>query len=315
MSGIEVKKIYLLIGDEKYKINEVLTKLIDFIKVEKDGMNYTYLKGKSIPIEDIKAIITTLPFLSDKRLVILDNTNFINRNAEYEKIVENIPDSTVLVIIEDSIDARKKENKFLISVSRVIECTKASELDREKLLNSILASMGKKMDTKTRAYILENSEQDLYSIVNNVKKVCSATDEVEIDYKIVKENVEPLTKSRVFEMVSSIIKNQPQRCIELFKELIELKEEEMRILSLLMREFRIYIQIMSMDGNYIEVAKKIGVRDFVVKNARKNLVNISKEFLSQSLDKMIEIEIAIKAGSIDKKLGLQKLILELISMK
>ena len=104
------KNVYLLYGDEAYLRNQYRDKLKKAMINEGDTMNFSCFEGKGIDEKELTAMADTVPFFSDYRLIIVENSGFFKTSghetlAEYMK---HIPETTCIVFVESEVDKRSK---------------------------------------------------------------------------------------------------------------------------------------------------------------------------------------------------------------
>ena len=68
------ERFYLFYGEEKYMISQMKNQLKKALVSEDDTMNYSYFEGKRADAIEIIELAKTLPFFSDHRFLILDET-------------------------------------------------------------------------------------------------------------------------------------------------------------------------------------------------------------------------------------------------
>ena len=69
-------KIYLLYGEEEYLKKLYRDALKNALLENSDEMNYSYFEGKDADILKIQEIASTLPFFSDYRVIVIEDSGF-----------------------------------------------------------------------------------------------------------------------------------------------------------------------------------------------------------------------------------------------
>lgn len=70
------KNVYLLYGDEAYLRNQYRDRLKQAMISDGDTMNLSCFEGKGIVEKELTALADTVPFFSDYRLIIVENSGF-----------------------------------------------------------------------------------------------------------------------------------------------------------------------------------------------------------------------------------------------
>jgi len=95
--------IYILHGDDEFGMNEFITGMVvkmgDSTTAE---MNITRLEGKSFTPDSLLSATHSMPFLTDRRLVILTDPLGAMKSpkvrAKFKSVLEDIPPTTALVL-------------------------------------------------------------------------------------------------------------------------------------------------------------------------------------------------------------------------
>ena len=105
--------VFLLHGDDNYGMEQYLQALL--ARMGDPGMaelNTTRLDGRSASEEDLRTALYSLPFLTDRRMVILTHPlarmGAKNAQAQFTALLDGLPTTTALVMpVEDSWGKRK----------------------------------------------------------------------------------------------------------------------------------------------------------------------------------------------------------------
>ena len=104
------KRVYLIWGEEDYLRDHYKKALADAVVPPGDIMNRSVFAGKEADEEKIMALSETLPFMSEKRLILVEDSGFFKNGAgeEFTDYLEHIPEETVLVFSEGEVDKKRK---------------------------------------------------------------------------------------------------------------------------------------------------------------------------------------------------------------
>ena len=84
----EYQKVYLIYGEEEYLKNQYRDRMKAAI-IGDDTINYSYFEGDSTKAEDVISVCETMPFFSDRRLVIVSDSSFFKNNLK--RYAEGLP--------------------------------------------------------------------------------------------------------------------------------------------------------------------------------------------------------------------------------
>lgn len=121
------------------------------------------------------------------------------------------------------------------------------------------------------------------------------------------------TTSHIFDMISAIANKKQQQALDLYYDLLELKEPPMRILYLIVRQFNGILQVKDLMSRGIsgkEIASKIGAAPFVVGKYQAQAKYFEMNTLLDALNECAKTEEAVKQGRLNDRLGVELIIIK-----
>ncbi|MEG1741916.1 MAG: DNA polymerase III subunit delta [Acetivibrio sp.] len=308
----QYKPVYLLCGTEEYLKKLYQDKLKDAILSESDEMNFSYFEGKGIEEGRIIEIAQTLPFFSDRRMILVKNSGFFKNQNGLSEVIKEFPESTVTVFVESEVDKRSKLFKAVKQIGYISEMNGMDERNLKLWLSSLLNQQHKKITEQTAAYLLSKSGTDMKNLSNEIEKLIGYAYDREV---ITIEDVEAICTTQVtgkiFQMIDAIGSHKQTEALRLYYDLLALREKPMSILFLLSRHFNILLQIhdLSKEGeNSSLMASKIGIPPFAVNKYRSQIKNFKRSQLVEILEDCIQTEENIKTGRLADTMGIELLI-------
>lgn len=315
-----MKKLYLFYGDEKYLIKENERELQkSLIPPEMEVMNLEVYEGGKTEADKIIDSASTLPFMSDTRLIVARNTGFFSmgRKDETEKICTFLNDDlgyTVLLFIEDEVD---KRNKLYKLVSKTGEATEFKALPEKELLmwtTNIFKKEGKKISLADASYFMMSQQADMESMLLEARKLCAYKGTVK---EITKDDIDLVCtkalETKIFDLVKAIGFKNTGMALEIYNNLINLKQSPFMVLAMATRQFRLVLLAKYMQRkNYQrdEMSRIMGVKPYVAGEYLKQGANFTIETLILALEDCLETDVSIKTGKIDEKTGVELLIIK-----
>ena len=103
MTMAEKPVVYLLHGDDEFAIAQFITNMeAKMGDPSTASMNITHFKSGELPFEEITSVLNSMPFLAERRLVILHdpltNMQSAKIRERFKEMLENVPATTALVI-------------------------------------------------------------------------------------------------------------------------------------------------------------------------------------------------------------------------
>ena len=124
----QFKQIYLLYGEEGYLKKQYKERLTKAMLPEGDTMNYAYYEGKNVDVKEVIDLAETLPFFSERRLLVFENTGFFkSAGADLAEYVKEMPQTSFFLFVESEVDKRSKLYKAVKAKGRIVELSMQDE--------------------------------------------------------------------------------------------------------------------------------------------------------------------------------------------
>lgn len=302
---IKIKRfsnIYLIFGTENYlkeKYEKILTSAI--LDDNFSMMNFAKFDEKSFDISKVIEACDTLTFMSNYRLVILKDCNIFNKKQDIEildKYLENMPKTTILVILEEKIDKRQKIFNTIFSLGYVCELEPLTEDKMLIWLKEYFNKNGKNINQKTALYFLRNISSDMEFIINEANKIIAYQDERDITIDSIDNICTKSVESKIFNLIDFIGQKNTKEALKLYRSLINNKTSPFLILNMIARQLKIILQVkyLAKENSINQIAKELGLREFIVRGALAQSKNFRNNILLEAINECLNIDIKIKTG-------------------
>ena len=117
--------------------------------------------------------------------------------------------------------------------------------------------------------------------------------------------------SRIFEMIAAISGGQTRKAMDLYEDLLTLKEPPMRILFLIARQFNQILQVkemMSRGQDKGTIASRLKMQPFVVGKVMPQARQFTREQILSCVELCVNAEEAVKSGKLQDRLAVELLI-------
>lgn len=310
----QYKPVYLLYGTEAYLKKLYKNKLKDGILGDSDAMNYTYYEGKGIDIYKVIETAETLPFFSERRLIIIENSGLFKSQSDLADYIKKIPETTHLVFVENEVDKRNRLFKAVKDCGMVSQMDGMDENNLKLWVTSLLNKSGKKITANTLLYLIGKSGTDMENLSNEIEKlICYALDRDVITNEDIDAVCVTQISNKIFQMMDAIASKKQSEALKLYYDLLTLKEKPLSILFLLSRHLNILLQVKELSGqgyNNTVISQKIGVPPFAVGKYSSQSKNFKKDVLIQALHSCVDVEEQVKTGRMMDQMGVELLIVE-----
>ncbi len=306
------KPVYLLFGEEAFLRNSYKKRLQEAI-VGDDTMNLSRFEGKGTDADELIRLADTMPFFAERRLILVEDSGFFKNASEaLVQYLPSMPGTTCLVFVESEVDKRSKLYKKVKSLGYAAEMGRQDAAQLGRWAGGILSKEGKKITGHTMELFLSMAGDDMENIRMELEKLISYTWGREV---ITDEDVEAVctvrVSNRIFEMVSAIVSQQTRRAMELYEDLLTLKEPPMRILFLIARQFNQLLQVKELTEKGLErktIASRLKLQPFVVGKVIPQARQFSRDQILSYVNLCVEAEEAVKTGRLSDRLAVELLI-------
>lgn len=311
------RQIYLLYGEERYLRRQYKERLRKALCAEDDTMNTHFFEGKNIPVGEIIDLAETLPFLAERRVIFITDSGLFKSGGE--KMAEYLAEpneSTVFIFTESEIDKRSKLYKAVTAKGYTAEFSMQDENTLKRWIAGVLAKDNKKITEHTVQLLITKVGTDMDNIQTELEKlVCYCMDR---DI-ITDEDVEAICTTRVtnhiFDMINAIADKHPKKAMELYYDLLTLKEPPMRILFLIARQCNLLLQakeLQSKGHDQRSIASKLGVAPFIAGKYLAQAARFKVSTLKKAVTQCVEAEEAVKSGRMNDVMSVEILILSVL---
>ena len=309
------KKAYLLFGEESYLRQQYKEKLIKALNPQEDTMNFTRYEGKGIEVREMIDLCETMPFFAECRVILVENSGFFkNKCEELADYMKTLPDYIRMIFVEEEVDKRSRMYKAVKAQGRVTEFARQDEKSLMRWAAGILGREGRKIKTSDMELFLTKTGTDMGNIRMELEKLIAYTQGRDV---VTSSDIEAVcttqTANKIFDMVRAVTEKNQKRALELYYDLLTLKEPPMRILFLLAKQFHQLFLSKKMAEEGLcqpEIASRLGVPSFVARNIMACARAYSAEELQKAEEDFVEAEEAVKTGRLQDLLSVELLIVK-----
>lgn len=326
--------LILLYGADTFRSREQLKKMVDKFRVDRDpaGYNVVYLNAVTDDPDKVVSQMLTMPFLAEKRLVVLENLLATKKSVLQKKILtlieENkIPDSNIVVFWEEdgTPKAEKKTKKKAPEKEKKVKKEKEPDpteklysmlseqkfsqrfdlMSNDKLMTWVSDKIGVakgKIGQHALQYLVENCAQDVWLLNSTTNQLISYCNDREINTADAELFLRVRADDSVFNLVDAIVSGQARIAFRMLAEQYEKGEDANFVFQMLIRQFRILLKIKdikrredTMSADMIAV--RISEHPFVVRKCLSQAVKYSEKELIGIYDRLLQMDRKQKLGA------------------
>lgn len=302
------EKLYVFFGKETYLKELYIKKLLAIIPDDGfEEFNKIIIDAKEASLEDVAEALESFPMMSDKKIVLVENSGvFKSANAEekdfYQKVFSDLSDDTILVFSETEIDKRGTLYKSASKAGAVIEFETLSHTDLVAFVQREVINCGGKIQKDVAEYMVNICDPDLSGLKNEILKLCGNCRE-EIGKTDIDRLVSKSLQIRVFDLCDLMMAKKTDEVLLMIADLKTTEKSIFNLLYLLFAAFDKMLKVKLSEGEgmtYSEIVSDLGVAPFIAKKYINGAKSFSKEELIFMVSRVAETDLLIKQGRMDE---------------
>lgn len=323
---------YLFLGAEEYLMNSAIEKLKDkYIEPSLESLNYSIIEGKDASLDTLINACETLPFMSAKKIVILKDINLLlekqTKESEDElyKYLDNLGGYLILIIMDKELKKTTKIYKYFNKKNNVVEYANLKGKDLNTWIEKVLKKNKKWMNfsnlnyfTQQTTYSSRNSELTLYDLENELLKLMDYSLQDEITKEDINKVLIKSIDTNIFDLLSAINKGDKHNSLLIFNDMYIQNEPIQKILVMITRQIRLMLgyKLYRKKGyGEGETQEKLGIKSFEYSKISSQSRTFTLEQLEDTLDKILKLDKQLKTISVDEKILMEILIIEICNNK
>jgi DNA polymerase-3 subunit delta len=330
--------VYILRGDDRESIESTLHTFYKNLGApDMAEMNTTRLEGTSATLNDLKSAALSMPFLTERRMVILENALKLydgkdreKERAEFLALLEALPPTTALILILP--DSQKythgtyvwekypEKHWFMRWVKKagnrtfVEDCALPTDREMMGWIQSKAQENGGSFTPLAAATLAEfvgNNTQRAAQEINKLLTYVNFTrpvDDDDVRRLTVQEKI-----SDIFALVDAIGNRNGEKALDMLHLLLD-EMSFSQVYGMIIRQFRLILQaqeIIDTGGDEGDVAKLLHQHPFVAKKISAQTRQFDLATLESIYHRLLRIDIDTKTGGMDGDIALDTLIAEL----
>lgn len=323
-----INKYYLFTGEEGILIDKTINFIVSkYIDETFKELNFTHLHGSNISLNEFYSSVETLPFMSDKRVIIVDELNLFMQKVEFDdefkKLLESLGEDIILIFDDSDLNVKKntKFYKFFNKNNRVVEFLKLDNKEIFSFLKREILNSGKEISDSNLSYMIMMSgynnkklDVNLYELMSDVQKLLSFSKDKTINREDIDKTITKAIDSNIFNLLDNLQIKNSSKSLEVLHDLYDKNEPLQTIFHMIQRRYRhlyTYSSLYKDNKNENEIKKVIGISDYEFKTISNFGRKIPLCDIKESLDYIFEIDKKIKSTGQDEILLLEYLIVNL----
>ncbi len=270
------------------------------------------------------AACETLPFMAEKRLVIVREHPAISGRAEAEErlvnYIPNVPESCVLIFYHrGKADARNKLFGAIKKRGGIVSFAQLTDAELNAWVVKTFQKLGKAISPQVASMLTFTVGTDTALLHTEIEKIASLVgDRRDITENDVHAVATRSVECTVFEMVDAVIAGQQGKAFGLLRDMLTTGSDRLGILAMLLRQFRLmqHIKIMQFEKRSpAEIKQNLGIAPFAAERCMRQAQGYSGGEVRRGVEICLNTEYKVKSGQLNQEGALEGAMLEIFALK
>jgi len=319
--------IIFLYGPDSFRARRFLKEMKEkFIReVDANENSLDILDGQNVDLKLITEKINTGSLFAQKRMLIIENLFNNKKVSIFKELTSYLPKlenrDDLIIIFKDSEIADKNLNteskKLFIFLKKRKFSQEFKNLTPAGLNNFIkkeAESYNKKISQEVANKLIQQTNGDLWTVAQNIKKAALSSDKELIDLNTISLYLTDKFTENIFALTDAISNKNRALAVKILEEQYAAGISEEYLIVMLARQFKILLRIkeaLVAQSSPDKIASTLKLHPFVVKKGLSQIKNFSMTQLKDYFNKIIEFDKKNKSGQGDTKTELLLLIADI----
>jgi DNA polymerase-3 subunit delta len=302
--------VLVIAGQELYLINQARSFYIDTIlEPGQRDFDLCELRGSDIKGRGLWDELTSLPFMGERRVVLIDSPKEIKQGerAALTKYLEKPAPTTSLVIVQHFEDKRERMGVWSSKGAMVLEFPELSLSNREKWIAQYVKERGKSIHSDAVSYLIETSNAQLMDIRSKLDSaLLYVGDESDINVQTLMKIGGVSSDYDIFKLQDAILRGNASQALKIARSLLDGGIDLLALLGMLrgflLRVWQVEAALHKSDREQ-KIKSILGAQSFKSKEFIVSAKRLGRHRLQQLVLDMLELEIHAKSKTSDTVYG------------
>ncbi len=314
-----ISPVYFFTGEENYFKNEAVKRIEKILFTEETKQfNYNIYNASEVNAQTVVTTLSTVPFLSEKRLVIVRNIeNWTEDDKDIIlKYLDKLLSSSCLILLTTRINFADNLVKKVAKLGKIVDFAQLSERELVSWIEKKFTEYDKKISLQVAETLLELNGTNLFDLSNEIEKICLYTSERNV---ITEDDLIGVSAQgrvyRINEFLNTLFEKGKVNALNILENLFAENEEALRILGAIIWRIRLFLYALSLSKESKlpteEIIRKLRISKSMQKNFSTQLSRLNEKDLVKYLNYCLNTDFEIKTGKKNSVLALENLVLSL----
>jgi DNA polymerase-3 subunit delta len=289
--------VFFFTGEHAYALHEELVRWKKQFAEKHGEENLLLLEGKKISKNDLIDAVSVLPFLAEKRLIVIDGVPSLEKGDLF-LVLDACHEQSVLVICDGVPDKRLSTVKLLMQEATVKSFPKPSERDLIALMTAKAQSSGRSVHPDACRALMENVGDDPWMLATEVERLALLGD---ITRAMVETHTIPSGERVIWGFTNLLGAGKSKEAVAYLREQLSRGEDSIGLWAILIDMIRKLVQVWACRKSGIganAIASELDLSPFVVRGVLPLAESLDETAIRTLLFFATENDIALKTGGL-----------------
>ena len=333
LSLANLPSLTLFTGVDQGQYDIMKTQVLKQIGYDPADLNFAYFDMKAVDYKSLELELVSLPFFADEKIVILDHFVDITTAKKryltddelksFEDYLENpLPSSKLVIFAEGKLDSKRRLVKLLKRDATVFEAIEPKEQEIRAYFQEWAQELGLNFAGKSFEQLLIKSGFQFSEIQKNLLFLQAYKDNGDITEEDIVEAIPKTLQDNIFDLTQLILTKKIDQARDLVKDLTLQGEDEIKLIAIMLGQFRLYTQVKILQESGQTEAKMVSSlghylgrnpNPYQIRFALRDTRGLSLNFLQDSIRYLIQADYQIKTGVYEKGYLFENALLQIAS--
>jgi DNA polymerase III subunit delta len=300
----EYKPVYLIYGEQDLLLEQALDKLKENVGEVADlDFNSETFDGETAHVDEIVSACNTLPFASERRLVVVRNVDKMGKEGTDALVVyaENPAETTILALVAKKLAKNTRLYKAVDRLGGLLERAAPSRNEWPAAVQKLFARKGRRVSRDGAELLVSAVGQDLRRLSVEVDKAIAYTgSKTDLTVEDIQQVVSTAATTKAWEIGTALADRDCVASLRMLDTLLGDGESVFGLHAIALRAIRDLIAARALldrgEGSVSQVAAALGRPDWQVRNLPRQARGFTSEELVDILRTAAESEAKMKTS-------------------
>jgi DNA polymerase-3 subunit delta len=320
----KLRSVYIFSGSEDVLMDEAVKEIYQkLLPYDAENANLSRIDGREYSLVQVLDMVETVSLFGDARFIIVADALYFGKDGDTDKealdrllALHTSRDAASCVIFyAPDFVKTKKAHKELSAGGALyrFEPLKSGEL--YSWLREQLKKANKTATSSVLTLLVDRIGKDLRRLSTELDKLVTYLGpQQELDEKSIMLATARSLQGDIFALTDAVVYGHTAKALALLKDLLGSGEPALRILAMLVRQFRLLgesIELLGRGCASAELASRLNIHPYAAQKLAAQAQKINEDKLIRAVELLLQTDLDIKRGRIDQTLALETLVVAL----